>query len=153
MVTIDKAEQEKSELIARYIERNPNKPAVYDARLNPYGVSIWAIASHFETVNGSDLDRAAAEYGVPREAIEAALAFYERYKAAIDAKIEGMRALSEGWDDKNPWGDSMEETRHGHELEMNDERFAQLRRDPRVHHASEEVGTSLRAVRPCRGPS
>lgn len=45
MVTIDKTEQEKSELIARYIERNPNKPAVYDARLNPYGVSIWAIAA------------------------------------------------------------------------------------------------------------
>jgi len=35
MVVTDKTEQEKSALIARYIERNPDKPAAYDARLNP----------------------------------------------------------------------------------------------------------------------
>ncbi len=73
MVVSDKTEQEKSELIARYIERNLDKPAVYDARLNPYGVSVWAIVGRLEAVAG-DIDAAAVEYDVPRAAIEAAVA-------------------------------------------------------------------------------
>lgn len=90
MVVRDKTEQEKSELIARYIERNLDKAAVYDARLNPYGVSVWAIVGRLEAVAG-DID-AATEYDVPRAAIEAAVAYYERHKDAIDARREANRA-------------------------------------------------------------
>ncbi|MHB8644698.1 MAG: hypothetical protein ACYDAR_02785 [Thermomicrobiales bacterium] len=90
MVVIAKTEREKSELIARYIERTPDKPAAYDARLNPYGVSVWAIVGRLEAVKG-DVDAAAAEYDVPRAAIEAAIAYYERYKDAIDARREANR--------------------------------------------------------------
>lgn len=96
MVTIHRTAEEKAALIARYIERNPDKPGVYDARLNPYGVSVWVIVSRFEAVNHGDLDEAAADYDIPREAVEAALAYYERHKAAIDAKIDEVHAWFHG---------------------------------------------------------
>jgi uncharacterized protein (DUF433 family) len=92
MVAINRTAQEKANLIAKYIEPDPNHPGLYNAWLNPYGISVWVIVSRFETVNGGDLDLAAEEYAIPREAVEAALAYYEEHKAAIDARIEAQRA-------------------------------------------------------------
>ena len=92
MVMVHRTEQEKSGLIARYIEQDPYRPGRYNARLTPYGVAVWAIAGRFEAVNHGDLNKAAADYAIPREAVEAALAYYERNKAAIDARLEALRA-------------------------------------------------------------
>lgn len=92
MVVVRRTEQEKADLIARYIEQDPHRPGRYNARLTPYGVAVWAIAGRFEAVNHGDLDEAAADYDIPREAVEAALAYYERNKAAIDARLEALRA-------------------------------------------------------------
>lgn len=92
MVAINRTTQEKADLIARYVGRNPNKPGIYNAILIPYGVSVWIIVSRFETVNNGDIDLAAADYNIPREAVEAALAYYEQHKAAIDEKIEVVHA-------------------------------------------------------------
>ncbi len=89
MVMVHRNEQEKSDLIARYIEQDPHRPGRYNARLTPY---VWAIAGRFEAVNHGDLDAAAADYDIPREAVEAALAYYERNKPAIDARLEALRA-------------------------------------------------------------
>jgi len=49
---------------------------------------VWAIIGRLETVAG-DID--AAEYDVPRAAIEAAVAYYGRHKDAIDARREANR--------------------------------------------------------------
>ncbi len=91
MVVSERTAQEKAALIERYIARDPRNPGLYDSRLPDYGVAVWAIISRFETVNGGDLDEAAADYDLPREAVEAALAFYEQHKCAIDARIEAQR--------------------------------------------------------------
>jgi uncharacterized protein (DUF433 family) len=92
MVTLHRTAQEKADLIARYIARDPRHPGLYDSYLSEYGVSVWAIISRFETVNHADIDEAAADYDLPREAVEAALAFYEQHTAAIDARIEAQNA-------------------------------------------------------------
>jgi uncharacterized protein (DUF433 family) len=92
MVTLHRTAQEKADLIARYIAPDPHKAGIYNAIIAPYGVSVWIIVARFETVNGGDIDEAAAEYDLPREAVEAALAYYEQHGPAIDAKIEEMHA-------------------------------------------------------------
>ena len=70
-------------LVAAYIEQNPNHPGKDEARLKTYGVSVWAIVGYWKSSNG-DMSETAAGYDVPIEAVEAAVAYYERYKIIID---------------------------------------------------------------------
>lgn len=78
-------------LIPRYIEENPNRPGPADVRIVRYGVSVWAIIGYLEAVNG-DLDKAAEDYGLPREAIGAAVAYYNQNKAIIDGRLAANAA-------------------------------------------------------------
>ena len=73
-------------LIERYIEPNPYLPVANGARLRDYGVSVWALVAYYQAA-GRDIDRVAADYEVPREAVEAALAYYRQHQASIDARI------------------------------------------------------------------
>ncbi len=78
------------ELIRQYIEENPHDPGPAGARLKEYGTAVWALVSYLQLAVANDLDRAAADYGVPREAVEAALAYYHQSperKRVIDARI------------------------------------------------------------------
>ena len=76
-------------LIDQYIELNPNRPGGAEARLRGYGVSVWALVSYLEAVHG-DVGRVAADYDLPGEAVDAALAYYRKHMDTIDAR----RALS-----------------------------------------------------------
>ena len=78
-------------LIARYIEQNPHYPSLDAARLRKYGVSVWSIIAHLHAVGG-DVAHVAADYGLPCEAVEAALAYYRRHKDLIDARIAANAA-------------------------------------------------------------
>jgi len=78
-------------LIARYIEPNPDRPGVDDARLIAYGVPVWALIGHYEAI-WSDAAAVAQGYRVPLEAAQAALAYYEHHKAVIDARIAANTA-------------------------------------------------------------
>lgn len=78
--------QGKEDLIARYIEPNPHRPGLDEARLREYGVAVWAIAGYWEGYKG-DADRVAKDFAVPRQAVEAAIAYYQRHKSLIDARI------------------------------------------------------------------
>lgn len=69
-------------LVAEYIEQNPDRPGKDEARLKTYGVSVWAIIGYWK--GAGDLAETAAGYDVPIEAVEAAVAYYERYTALID---------------------------------------------------------------------
>lgn len=71
------------ERIAAYI--NPDA-GPGEARIRGRGVPIWALIGHLPAVQGN-LDRLAAEYGLPLEAVEAALAYYHRHQKAIDARL------------------------------------------------------------------
>ena len=74
-----------SDLIDEYIELNPNRPGPANARLREYGVPVWALVGDLEAVHG-DLDRVAAEYTVPLDAVRAAVAYDRRHQAVIDAR-------------------------------------------------------------------
>lgn len=73
-------------LIEHYIEPNPNRPGLDEVRLKDSGVAVWALIGYFQTP-GADLERVAADYEVPVAAVEAAAAYYRRYKGLIDARI------------------------------------------------------------------
>lgn len=75
------------ELITRYIGANPNRPGPEHARLEKYGVPVWAIISYLDQAANGDVARVASDYDVPVEAVEAARVYYRRHAAAIDARI------------------------------------------------------------------
>ncbi len=75
-------------LIERYIDldtdRYPGGKA--DARLRTYGVSVWALIGYLHVVDNS-VARVAEDYGLPGEAVEAALAYYRHHRQPIDARL------------------------------------------------------------------
>jgi uncharacterized protein (DUF433 family) len=73
-------------LIEEYIEPNPDRPGLGDARLRDYGVPIWALVGYAEAT-GRDAAATARAYRLPLEAVQAALAYRDRYPAEIAARI------------------------------------------------------------------
>jgi len=49
-------------------------------------VPVWALIGHLDVVDG-DVDQVAHDYGIPHEAVDASLAYYERHKPSIDARL------------------------------------------------------------------
>ncbi len=82
---------DETKLIVRHIEPNPNRPGLGEARLAHCGVSVRALVACLEAVNG-DIARAAEDYALPREAVQAALAHYRRHQNLIDARISAVAA-------------------------------------------------------------
>ena len=80
------------ERIAQYIELNPHKPGLANARLKEYGVAVWALIGYLHAAKG-DIARVATDYRLPREAVEAALAYYRKHKAAIDTRLDTTTVL------------------------------------------------------------
>lgn len=73
-------------LIAKHIDPNWDRyGGRADARTRE-GVPVWALINYFRLVDG-DIDETAAAYDLEREAVEAALAYYEHNQAYIDARI------------------------------------------------------------------
>jgi uncharacterized protein (DUF433 family) len=77
----------EDELIAKWIEPNPNKPRAEEAVVRDYFISVWAIIGYYDAYHG-DIGRVAQAYAIPREPVEAAVAYYRRHKCAIDNRIE-----------------------------------------------------------------
>jgi uncharacterized protein (DUF433 family) len=90
---VDKHTGSYDGLIARYIEENPAKPGPADARLIGYGVPVWALIGYLPAV-GHRARNVAADYDLPPEAVEAALAYYKRHRAVIDARIAANRVAA-----------------------------------------------------------
>jgi uncharacterized protein (DUF433 family) len=81
------------DLIARYIEENPAKPGLADARLIGYAVPVWALIGYLPAV-GHRADKVAEDYDLPVEAVEAALAYYRQHQDVIDARIAANRVAA-----------------------------------------------------------
>jgi len=77
----------EEQLIEQYIELNPHKPWLAEARLKEYGIAVWALVGYLPAVEG-DVNRVAADYEIPREAVDAALAYYHRHQSLIDARLQ-----------------------------------------------------------------
>jgi uncharacterized protein (DUF433 family) len=73
-----------SALIARYIEPHPAKPGRAFARVKERGVPVWALIG-FLAEDFSNADQVAQDYRISREAMDAAIAYYQQNKAYIDA--------------------------------------------------------------------
>ena len=78
------------ELIARWIEPHPRKGGKDEAVLKDSFISVWAIAGYLRL--GESYEEIAAGYEIPREAVEAAAAYYRRYRCLIDNRIEANMA-------------------------------------------------------------
>jgi uncharacterized protein (DUF433 family) len=85
------AVSDKKALIKRYVALEPAELDPANARLRETGVPVWALVGYHRAVDG-DADRVAADYELPREAVEAALAFYKQHRAAIDARLSANAA-------------------------------------------------------------
>lgn len=79
--------RDRAALIARHVEPHPYKPGRAEWRLKERGVPVWAIIGAL-TPTGDNADQVADDYGISREAMAAARAYYERHKALIDARLE-----------------------------------------------------------------
>jgi uncharacterized protein (DUF433 family) len=78
-------------LIDSYIEQNPDRPGLDEARLIGFGIPIWAMVGYYWAV-GEQPARVAEDYEIPEEAVAAALAYYHRHRALIDARLAANAA-------------------------------------------------------------
>lgn len=74
------------DLIKQYIELNPDRPGAANARLAGYSVPVWALVGYLEAVHGN-VAQVAHDYGLPQDAVEAALAYYESHRDFIDDRL------------------------------------------------------------------
>ena len=77
-------------LIAAHLEPHPYRAGAEEWRLKERGVPVWAIIGAL-TTSGDNLEQVASDYGVSSAAVEAALIYYARYRADIDARLAANR--------------------------------------------------------------
>jgi uncharacterized protein (DUF433 family) len=85
---------EYSSLIKREIESDPRRPGPANARLRRSGVPVWAIVGYYLDVARGDEEAVARAYEVSLDAVRAAVQFYQRHRAEIDARREDNRAVA-----------------------------------------------------------
>lgn len=90
MATIREQQPTSEERFSRYIEENPFRPGLANARFMESGMAIWAFAGALEAAN-NDVDRLARDYELSHEQVEAAIAFSQRYKEIIDDRRAANR--------------------------------------------------------------
>ena len=73
-------------VLDRMVEPDPHNPGRAHARLVDHGTPVWAIIAYPRGTDG-DIGRTAADYLLPGEAVHAAMRYYERNRAYIDAFI------------------------------------------------------------------
>lgn len=109
--TVMTEKHEDDELLIRaWIQPDPHRPGTADARIEPYGVSVWAVIGYLlataqfkvtgtatpekrpplrelEEILPNLIESVALDYEIPIEAVAAALAYFRRYPRAILARI------------------------------------------------------------------
>lgn len=80
---------DNAKLIGKYIDTSHG---ILKARIMPEQIHIWAIIGYLQATDWNE-DKAANDHDLPLEAIQAAVAFYRKHSAAIDAYLE-MNALA-----------------------------------------------------------
>lgn len=74
------------ELISRWIEPSPYTSFDGEARIRETGIPIWALVGHLPAA-GNDPAQVARDYELPKEALDAVIAYYRQHRAAIDARL------------------------------------------------------------------
>jgi uncharacterized protein (DUF433 family) len=86
--------QTEDALIAEWIEPNPDKGGRDEYRLRRYGIAVWAIAGYWRA-GERDVERVARDFAIPRDAAEAALAYYKRNTVVLDNHLDANDADNE----------------------------------------------------------
>ncbi len=76
-------EQDEQRLIARYIDTSWG---LADARLKRAGVSVWSLIGYLRAFGG-DSEQVREAFALSSEELAAALAYYRRNEAYIDARL------------------------------------------------------------------
>lgn len=76
----------EQQLIDRHILEDPDSPGPLDARLRDSYIHVWAVVGYLHVYEG-DVHAVAQTYELPDEPIKAALAYYRRHAAALDARL------------------------------------------------------------------
>lgn len=76
-----------AELIAHYVELDPNRPGRAEARLRLFGIPVWAIIGQYQAT-GRDAEAIAEGYRIPVAAVRAALAYYRQHMELIEDRLE-----------------------------------------------------------------
>lgn len=79
--------------IDQYIEANPSRPGADEVVLVEHGIPVWALIGAI-TLAGSTPDEVAADNEIPRAAVDAAMRYYKRHRAVIDARIAANQQFS-----------------------------------------------------------
>ncbi len=80
---------DKAKLIGGYIDASHG---ILKARIVPEQIHVWAIIGCLQAIDWNEA-KTANDHDLPLEAIQAAVAFYWKHSAAIDAYLE-MNALA-----------------------------------------------------------
>ena len=78
-------------LIDAYVDFPRQRSDPGDARLAGYGYPVWIVIDALAATD-QDLPRVAREYELPEDAVKVAVAFYRRYRDAIDARARANAA-------------------------------------------------------------
>lgn len=70
----------------QWVVPNPHDPWEGEARIRDTGVPVWALVGYLPAVGG-DINRVAADYELPVEAVQAAVAYYQDHRTAIDVRL------------------------------------------------------------------
>lgn len=84
---VSEATRTQEELIARYIGRDPRKPGLDNSWLVDDGIPVWAIIGYWQGAAGN-IEATARGFDISIDAVKAAVAFYERHQAVIDARLD-----------------------------------------------------------------
>ena len=76
----------EQELVTHWIEPHPHKAGLAEVVLAEYYVPIWALIGTLRMVDG-DIAEVAEGYDLPREAVEAAVAYYQQHQEVIDDRL------------------------------------------------------------------
>ena len=82
---------DEDQLIDMWIQPDPARPGVEEARIAKYGVPVWAIIGHWRAT-GESASQVEKDYEIPAEAVAAALAYYRRHQAALETRIAANAA-------------------------------------------------------------
>jgi uncharacterized protein (DUF433 family) len=73
-------------LIAQYIEPNPHRGGIAEARLRDSAQPVWAVIAYWRAA-GHDSKRVADDCQIPLRAVDAAISYYQRHSTLIDDRI------------------------------------------------------------------
>ena len=72
---------------AALVVEDPLEPGPANARLAASWIHVWALIGYLQG-NGWDIEEAAQAYRIPKQAVDAAVVYYEQHRQEIEARLE-----------------------------------------------------------------